>query len=341
MNDGPGGETSSGRNRGDGAGSHAETDGAGAGTGDDPESQRVLILNPTAGRANQSDRIRALAEEHGLRIRETESAGDAIEFAREAATEAKARAGTSLLVAAGGDGTINQVVRGVVDADALESVTLGIVPAGTGNNFAGNVGITDIGQAFEVLEAGEIRPVDVGFADGRPFLNSCIGGLTAEASAETTSESKSRFGVLAYVLATLRTAVEFDGLPLHIETEGSAEDDWSGDAAFVLIGNGRRFPAEGRTQADVEDGLLDVTVIENRPTFDLVGEAAKERLLGAESQNIVRFKARELSVSVLGDEPGTFSLDGEMVSNESLSVSVRERVLQLHVGEGYEPHPDW
>lgn len=355
MNDGRGRETSTGGSESADAGNSVA--GAAAGTraadSDDAGTDRVLILNPTAGSADQSERIRELAAEAGIDVRESEEAGHAIDLAREAAAEAKeaagargatgaeGEAGDPLIVAAGGDGTVNEVVRGVVEADALDSVTLGVVPAGTGNNFAGNVGITGVEHAFEVLESGEVRTVDVGFADGRPFVNSCIGGLTAEASADTSSEAKSRLGVLAYVLATLRTAVEFDGLPLHIETVGSAEADWSGDAAFVLIGNGRRFPAEGRTQADVEDGLLDVTVIEDRPTFDLVGEAAKERLLGAESQNIVRFKARELSVSVLDAEPGTFSLDGEMVSAGALSVTVRERALDLHVGEGYEPHPDW
>ena len=298
-------------------------------------ADRVLILNPTAGSGDEADRIRELADQHGLVVRETEEAGDAIELAREAAPDA------SLVAAAGGDGTINEVVRGLDEAEALGSTTLGIVPAGTGNNFAGNVGITDVEEAFDVLDDGEVRRIDVGMADGRPFTNSCIGGLTAEASAETTPESKSRFGVLAYVLATLRTAVEFDGLPLHIETEGSGAEDWSGDAAFVLIGNGRRFPAEGRSQADLEDGLLDVTVIEDRPTFDLVGEAAISRLLGAETENIVRFRAERLSVSVLGGETGSFSLDGEMVSTDDLDVSVRERALDLLVGEGYEPHPDW
>jgi len=317
-------------------------DGAdGTAAGDDAanrEDDRVLILNPTAGSADHADRIRELAADHGFVVRETAEAGDAVAFAREVA--ARTASGDSLIVAAGGDGTINEVVRGIVEADALGSVTLGIVPAGTGNNFAGNVGIDGVEAAFEVVEAGEVRTIDVGFADGRPFLNSAVGGLTAEASAETSSEAKSRFGVLAYVLATLRTAVEFDGLPLHIETEGSAEGDWSGDAAFVLIGNGRRFPGEGPAQADVEDGLLDVAVVEDRPTVDLVGEAALDRLLGSETAYISRFKAADLSVSVLGDEPGNFSLDGEMVSTRALSVSVRERALRLNVGEGYEPHPE-
>jgi diacylglycerol kinase family enzyme len=112
-------------------------------------------------------------------------------------------------VAAGGDGTVNEVVRGVVRATALDRVTVGIVLGGTGNDFAGNVGITGIEQAFEVLDRGERRRVDFGVDDDRPFRNSCC-GLTAEASAETDPGQKERFGTVAYVLNTLRTLSEFD-----------------------------------------------------------------------------------------------------------------------------------
>lgn len=303
-------------------------DDASVGPGD-----RVLVLNPDAGSGDHADRIRELATERGIDVRETEGAGDAVELAREAAAEA------SLVVAAGGDGTINEVVRGLVEADALPSVTLAVVPAGTGNNFAGNIGVEDVESAFELIDGGEVRTIDVGFADGRPFVNSCIGGLTAEASAATSSEAKARFGVLAYVLATLRTAVEFEGLPLYMEAAGSAEGNWSGQAAFVLVGNARRFPADGRSQADAEDGRLDVTVIKDRPTADLVGEAAVRRLLGADTSNIDRFEATELSVSVLDDEPATFSLDGEMTDARELDVSIHPASLRVHVGESYEAHP--
>lgn len=308
-------------------------DGTDAGRSSDRDG-RVLILNPSAGSADHAERVGQLAADHGFEVSVTEEAGDAIDLAREAATE------SSLIAAGGGDGTLNEVVRGIVEADALPDVTFGVVPSGTGNNFAANVGITDVEQAFDVMEAGDVRRIDLGIADGRAFLNSCIGGLTAEASASTTPEAKSRFGVLAYVLSTLRTAVEFEGVPLHIETGDGPDEGWSGDAAFVLIGNGRRFPAEGRSQADMEDGRLDVTVIEDRPAFDLAGEAALARLLGADTPSVTRFLAEALSVSVLGDAPGTFSLDGEMTESRRVHVSVRTRVLRIHVGEAYEPDPD-
>lgn len=296
-------------------------------------ADRTLVLNPNAGSADHADRLHVLAAEHDMTVRETDAPGDAIAIARDAATDA------SLVAAAGGDGTVNEVVRGLSKSGRTASVTLGIVPVGTGNNLAGNLGIKGIDHAFDVIEHGTVRTVDVGVANDRPFLNSCIGGLTAQASAETSSSAKERLGVLAYVLSTLRTAAEFDGLPLHIEGEGVTGRNWGGDAAFVLIGNGRRFPAEGRSQADMEDGHLDVTVIEDRPVIGVVGEAAAARLLGADTTAVTRFSATELSVSVIGPESVTFSLDGEMTEARSVDVSVDEARLDVAVGESYEPHP--
>ncbi|EMA44096.1 diacylglycerol/lipid kinase family protein [Halococcus saccharolyticus] len=296
------------------------------------EASRVLVLNPVSGSADHTERIHELAADHDFTVRETNEAGDAIDFAREAAD-------ADLVAAAGGDGTIHEVVRGLYDADALDSTTVGVVPTGTGNNFAGNVGVDDVEEAFAVLETGDTRAIDLGIANGRPFVNSAIAGLTADASSETTADMKDSFGVLAYVMNTVQTAASFEGLTLDVETAAD-EESWRGEAAFVLIGNGRRFPVEGHTQADMEDGRFEVTIIENRPTGELVGEAAIRRLLGTDTSNITRLDTTSLSVSVRDGEPGTFSLDGEMLSARDLDVETAREALSIRVGEGYEIDPE-
>lgn len=302
-----------------------------------PDGDRVLVLNPISGGGDHAAEVRELAAARDVAVRETEEAGDAAEFAREAA-----EAGAAVVAACGGDGTINEVVHGLDEADALERVTFGVIPAGTGNNFAKNVGIDGIEQGFDVLETGERRRIDLGTANGHLFVNSCIGGVTADASVNTTAEMKNRFGVLAYVFAGLRTAVEFEGL--HLDVAGGSGHDshtlWSGEAAFVLVGNGRRFPSNGRTQANMEDGLLDVTIIEQAPTVNLLGKDAMRRLLGSESEDVTRLKSSELTISAREDEPVNFSLDGEMISGTELSLGVRHRALSIRVGDRYEPNPD-
>lgn len=291
----------------------------------------VLVYNPLSGSADHTAAVYELADEHDITVHETNESGDGIDFAREAAD-------ADLVAAAGGDGTIHEVIRGLYDADALDSTTIGVIPTGTGNNFAGNVGVETIEEGFEILETGETRDIDLGIANGRPFVNSAIAGLTADASSETSSEMKDSLGMLAYVVNTIRTATEFDGLRLAVETAGD-ETSWSGEAAFVLVGNGRRFPVEGRTQANMEDGKFEITIIEDRPTGKLVGEATVRRLLGSDTSNITRLETSVLSVSVREGEPGTFSLDGEMLSARNLDIATERSALSIRVGEAYDPTP--
>lgn len=188
-------------------------------------SETVIILNPKSGRGDHSQAVCDRAELRGDTIKQTEEAGEAVMLAQEAA-----EAGVSTIVAAGGDGTVNEVVRGIDRADAFDDVTLGILPVGTGNNFARNIGITDLDSAFGVLDAGERRQIDIGQADGRLFLNSCVAGVTAESSSETSSEMKNRFGVLAYVITTLQSVSDFEPLRLAIDIDNGETETtaWTG-----------------------------------------------------------------------------------------------------------------
>ncbi len=325
-------------------GTRAATDGG--------DAERVLVLNPVAGAGDHVAEVRSRADEHGFAVRETEGEGDAIEFAREAA------AGASVVAAAGGDGTLNEVLRGIRSAGKLGEVTFAVVPAGTGNNFASNVGIEGIADAFRAIERGEIREIDVGTANDGLFLNSCVAGLTADASAATDSEMKANLGVLAYVLTTIRHLPDYDGLPLRVRTDEVVDEaiepadaepdadattrdpDWEGRALMVLIGNARRFPGQGwPAPGNAEDGLLDVTVVAGQPSGDLLGDGALGRLLAGEETAMHRFRAPALSIESLDDEPIQFSLDGEMVSTPSLDIAIDRQRLSLFVGEAYDPEP--
>lgn len=297
---------------------------------------KTLVLNPVSGSGDHIDGIRNRATLDGYDIVETEEAGDGVDLAREAAAD-----GATLIAAAGGDGTLNEVIRGVDAAQALDRVTVGVVPVGTGNNFAQNIGITGIDHAFDVLKNGDRRWIDLGEADGNLFVNSCISGITADASGETTPELKNKFGVVAYVINTFQTVSDFDGLGLTVDLwqADHREPVWTGDALMVLVGNGRRFSIQGNTQANMEDGQFDVTIIENAPTTDLVSEALADRLFGADATQTVRLQASSLKLAGRESEPISFSLDGEIVERDSLALEVRERDLCLPVADSYDPDP--
>lgn len=296
----------------------------------------VVIVNPNSGSGEHVDAVRAGVESRGYTLELTGSAGDAIRIAREAA-----RDGASTVVAGGGDGTVNEVVRGLSRADALDRVTFGVVPVGTGNNFAKNLGIPDIDTAFAVLEDGERRRIDLGRADDHLFVNSCIAGLTADSSSETSVEMKNRLGVLAYVITTLRSVSDFDSLRLAVDMEGEeGAEGWTGEAICVLIGNGRRFTTAGGAQANMEDGLLDVTIIEDVSALDLMSDAIGERILGRETEHVTHAQTPALDITIQNPESIRFSLDGEIIRRRQLSLGVDPGSLTVAVGEAYDPDPE-
>lgn len=304
----------------------------------DRDAARVLVLNPVSGDGEHGPRVKDLAAEYGYEVRETDREGDAIDIAREVADHAER------VVACGGDGTLNHVVRGLWQADALADVEFGVVPGGTGNDFASNVGVDDIDHAFEVLADGPVRALDVGTVavdggDPIPFLNSCICGLTADASASTTPEQKERYGVLAYATNSLRELAAYDGLDITIRPVEGGEG-WAGSAALVLFGNARGFPEVDGPEVDIEDGYLDVTVIEERPAVDLVGGGALFQLFDRDPDSLSRLRTGHAEVTIESEEAATFSLDGEMIAAHDLVVEVRHEALRMPVGQSYAAHPE-
>lgn len=297
----------------------------------------VIIQNPQSGSGDHADAVRDRAELVGYALERTENAGDALSLSREAA-----EAGVSTIVAAGGDGTVNEVVRGIDQAEAFADVTLGVLPLGTGNNFAEQIGITDLDGAFAVLEDGDRRRIDLGRADDRLFVNSCVAGLTANSSSETSSDMKNRIGTLAYVITTLRSMSDFESLPLTIDgaESESGTSAWTGEALSVLVGNGRRFTTEGGEQANMEDGRFDVTVIKDAPALDLMGDRVVERLFGRDSPHIDRFQTSSLTITIDTPETIRFSLDGEIIQRKRLSLDIQPRTLAVAVGDAYDPSPD-
>ena len=194
---------------------------------------RRAICNPVSGDGSHADHVDRLLSARGFAVEMTEEAGDAVELGRQAGED-----GASEVAVAGGDGTINEVVRGLAAADHLGEVTMSVIPVGTANLLAGTIGVTDRRQAAEIADTGDVRRVDVGFADGEPFLVSCIAGLPADASLAASGDLKARFGTLAFLVTGAQEAIEFDGLDIDVEAVGAdGPFTWTGSATCLLVGN--------------------------------------------------------------------------------------------------------
>lgn len=297
-------------------------------------SKRWLVLNPTSGTADHLAAVSSRGEDQGYTIYHTEYEGHARELAREAATN-----NVDLLAVAGGDGTVHEVIHGLADVDSLDEMTLGVLPMGTENIFASNIGVTDLDQGFNVLEHGERQRIDVSFAGGEPFIVSCIAGLPADASVATSGELKEHFGSLAFAIAGVQELAAFDGLHVEItKVSDKKETFWRGEALCALVGNSRRFVKQGG-QANLEDGLLDVVIIEEMPMSDIVTEATAHRVLGWETEHVRHVQANELEITGLAGESIDFSLDGELRTHHGLRFQTHQRALTVCVGSAYTPVP--
>lgn len=303
-------------------------------TTDREAETRRLIVNPTSGQGDHVEHVRRLAGEYGFAVWETDRPGHAIELAEAAADE-----GVDLLGVCGGDGTVHEVLRGIVAADALKSMTLAILPAGTANIIATDLGITDMQEGFEVAIGGQTRRLDLGMAADEPFLMSAIAGLPAEASAAASAELKERFGTFAFVIEGVKESKRFDGLAVEIDAVDQTDEFvWRGEVLSLLFGNLRGF--DGTGQANAEDGLLEVAIVEQMPSIEAIAEAIERRLLAHETGHITTLTATTIEFTGLDETTVTFSLDGEIRRFDEVRISVSPQLLNVRVGESYIPEPE-
>lgn len=302
------------------------------------QSKARVIFNPTSGGGTyDEDEIRA--ELDGMEIDWVETGGseDVIEAAQDW------REG--LLIVAGGDGTINDAVNGLGRAGFPKGVTLGILPAGTGNDLAATLEIPDDADLAEgVIRGNRVRTLDVARvrSDGvgeQFFINVATGGLGAEISDANEGELKERWGKLSYLRASLEVAKDFDVREVTLSLDGEKREV---RAVNVVVGN-CRYAGGGwlaAPKANPEDGLLDVIIIEKLGLMDVLQLApqslARSDYLGKEGV----FSARAKEIRVETQPPGLeFTADGEVIGDEPAEFSVIPHALRVIVGPEYVPEP--
>jgi diacylglycerol kinase (ATP) len=261
------------------------------------------------------------AKGHTIRARVTWEPGDGAVFAREAIV-----AGADTVVACGGDGTVNEVVNGLEGT----SVALGIIPAGTANDFARQVGIPDDPSgAMDIILRRKPVIIDTAAMNGRRFLNVSTGGVGAEATAETPAEAKASLGPVAYFISGLRKLAGLEPRRALFEAPGlRVEDD------FLLFAVGNARATGGGTlvtpRASVRDGLLDVCIVGALPRR----EFAKLALRVKRGEHLASDGVRYLQVPwfrVTTRDPLTVNVDGESAELRDAHYEARPRDLLVHL----------
>ena len=265
---------------------------------------------------------------HEVRAHVTWEAGDARRFAAEAAAR-----GTDAVLAVGGDGTVNEVINGLVGT----GTALGIVPAGTANDFAHQVGIPDDPrEAIALVLETRPLPLDLGTLNGRAFLNVSSAGIGAETTAETGAMAKGVFGTLAYAITGVRKlAGEYEGRRARFTAP-----DFHLDSEFLVFAVGNaRVTGAGTVMtplAEVDDGLLDLCIVEPRARTDFARLVLQIRR-GEHLQEAGVHYVQVPWLRVESDEPLTVNVDGEPSTMESLAYGVLPRALRVHLREFPQP----
>ncbi len=279
-----------------------------------------IIINPAArgtrGRLQRLERITG-----DTIIKTTKGPGDA-----EAQAERAVQQGYDTIVAAGGDGTINEVVNGIGTA----SVALGILPMGTVNVFALELGIPfNLEAAWKVIRAHKVRAIDLASANGHLFVQMAGIGLDAQIVQRNSRQIKSVLGPLSYLLTATKVAAEKPPR-LRVSSQGHPTVEGS----FVLVGNGRLYggPFALFNEANMQDGLLDICVFRHMDYLALI-RYFRGALFGSLSKftDVHYFKTRDLLVKA--DRHVPFEADGELAGHAPVEFSIRRKKLRVLVPE--------
>ncbi len=289
-----------------------------------------VIFNPTA-RGDKARRFRAQLDAIGAQaaLKQTTCAGDAHRLASEAVSE-----GFDVIVAAGGDGTVNEVLNGLGDApDGFTRARLGVLPLGTVNVFARELGLPLSSRpGWEIILRDRERRLDLPWVEWaaasgkqrRYFAQLAGAGLDARAIELVSWPLKKKVGPLAYIYAGLKAV----GEPAPIITVSAGQTSTVGE--LVLIGNGRRYGGEFVLfpEANLSDGMLEVTIFPKAGWRTLLRSGpvllACKRLPAGISRSL---RAPTLTLTSKARVP--FELDGELVGHLPATFGVRRGELRV------------
>jgi diacylglycerol kinase (ATP) len=291
---------------------------------------RIFVIFNPAARGEKSRRMRLLIEEkaradNGVTFTPTRASGDATRLASEAVAD-----GYQVVVAAGGDGTVNEVCNGI----GTSGVALGVLPLGTVNVFARELGISlRLRAAWATIEAGHSRRIDLGCATAgaqqRYFVQLGGVGFDAWAVQNASWDLKKKIGPLSYVWAGLKAVLNPCG---RVMVSGNGSRD-PVDGVVALVGNGRFYggPFPVFPSARLDDGKLDVCVFRKSGYWDVLRYTGGIwRGTHVRNRDVVYFQADHVECRPT-DTTVPFELDGELAGQAPVSFSVLPRALRVLV----------
>lgn len=281
----------------------------------------MLIINPTSGGEKALDykeKLENKAKEYFeyVETKITEKAKDATAFAEEASKE-----NYEAVIVFGGDGTVNEVISGIAEKDYIPK--LGIIPGGTGNLITKLLEISqDIDEAIDQLDFNKTNVIDIGKANKSYFGYIFSVGSLPEAIHNVEIEDKTKYGVLAYAINTIKSVIKDEVFNIKIETEnGSYEGEAS--QVLVLLSN---YYADKKIFEENKDGYANILILKNASIISklsLIPDLLKGDIV--ENDNIEYIKAKDITIS------SDTKLESDIDVDQSDDLPVKITVLGNHI----------
>lgn len=288
-----------------------------------------LIYNPTSGHETMLrnvGEILNILEQAGYEASAFQTKAEKMSAAKEAQRAAKE--GFDLIVAAGGDGTINEVVNGI--APLKHRPKMGIIPAGTTNDYARALRIPRENpiDAAKVILKGQTVKMDIGQANDKYFMNIAGGGFLTELTYDVPSDFKSVLGYLAYVVKGAEMLPRIKPVDLHIQFDGG---EYDGQASMFLLGltNSIGGFEQIAPDASLDDGNFALIVVKSSNPVEVI------KLMGmvlnggrhVNDPNIIYTKTRKVVAKVKHGEQMKINLDGEYGGDAPMTfVNLRQHI---------------
>jgi len=288
----------------------------------------AIIINPISGGARpdaarqRADLAVSIVERHGDRaeVFVTERQGHARDLAK-----AAARRGMRLVLAWGGDGTVNEVMSAL----AFGEIPLGVIPSGSGNGLARELGISrKPEQAIASALAAVPRQIDLGELGGRLFINVAGVGIDAHIAALFNGADNVKRGFFGYARITTQTLFGYQPRTYRFTTDSSA---FESRALIATIANSAQYGNNARIApgASVDDGVLDLVLVEEKSRWATIRSVAK--LFNGQAARVPGYRRLPIHrATIEADEPITFHVDGEpVVGGTSLRARIHPGALWL------------
>lgn len=294
------------------------------------KDKTLIVWNPNAGSTSQAAEIRErIVASPDVEIYEPTSSADAQEKVR-----IECEHGTRLVVAAGGDGTVNTVINGL--SNAPSDVIMGVLPLGTANDWCASLAIpSDVNAAWGIIEKRQVRPLDIvelyTSTEITRFANIATGGNSHRVTEAITPELKQRWGAMCYIRGAVEILNDLDGYEISISFDGGPPEEFS--AWNLIVANGRTSAGrvEVAPRARLDDGLLDVVIIQSGTIVNLADLSIRYIFADyIQSDQVVYRQARQITLN--SKPPINFSIDGDLVEREPISFTCHPAALSVIVG---------